>query len=116
MGVQQMMLGAAPLSVVATDAVNVVFLSEPSPSSTEVSATSYASASGGGGSYTYSWARVSGSVSIIPTSTTTASVTFYADVPKNSTLDAVWRVTVGDGMSTVTYDIAVSLAYMTDLI
>lgn len=71
-----------------------------------------ATPAGGTGPYTYSWTKVSGASSISATSPTAATTTFSALVAKDSTVDAVWRVTVTDSLSaTATADVVIELSY-----
>lgn len=91
------------------------FIAEPAPSTASVSAEGNVLATGGSGSYTCTWSHVSGSTAIPTPGANVFKPSFSASVFKNSSLSAVKRCTVNDGVSTVTTDMQVILEYQTDI-
>lgn len=88
---------------------------EPAPPVTAVTSSACtATASGGTGPYTYAWTYVSGSSAISADSPTGASTTFTANVSKNGSKSAVWKVTVTDSLSaTASANVSIDLYYTT---
>lgn len=72
---------------------------EPAPPFKNVSTNATTvTATGGTAPYTYSWSKTSGSSALIPSSTTSASISFSANAPKNQPLSAVWTCTITDSV------------------
>jgi len=90
-----------PLAVSAND-VNVF---QPE-GATQANGSSFASATGGTGNYTYQWQLVSG-VSCHTGSLTGAGINFRITF---GTAEAIYRITVSDGVSTVSQDIWVYMS------
>lgn len=106
---------AIPLSVSlsANTASGISFLPhDGSPATLRVISDSViGSPAGGTGTYSYQWERVSGA-NITADRPTAAATTFSGTVPRNSTIEAVFRLRVQDGVSTVySGDVAVDLSY-----
>lgn len=91
---------ALPLSVSANDVVVQTAAGAP-----QASGTSNAVATGGTGNYTYTWTRISGET-IHVGALTGSSLTFRIT---SGYKEANYRVTVSDGVSTVSRDILVQL-------
>lgn len=110
--------GGAGLSATISDGTpsGNIFAGEPAaPFATVISNSTTVTASGGTGPYTYSWARISGSSAVNISSSTSAVVSFNANVNKNGERNAVWRCTITDSLSaTTTVDASVSLSYETN--
>lgn len=100
----------------APNAFNNVFRSEPAPPSETVTAGSTVSVQGGLAPLSYSWTYVSGDTAIQPTGLTTyAQCNWSASVFKNTSISAVWRITVTDSLGSRSQNITVELAYSTDI-
>lgn len=68
-------------------------------------------ASGGSGNYTWSWARVSGDTSITCESPNASTTRFRRTINfTNAYYEAVWRCTLSDGTSTLTFNVTVGLS------
>lgn len=107
--------GGGSLSASNSGAAGSQYRNEPAPASLTVTASGSVFASGGTGSYTCTWSHLSGSVSIPTPAANNFSPSFSASVSKNSSLTAVKRCTVSDGVNTpVTTDMNVTLEYSTD--
>lgn len=108
--------GGSSLNASNSGASGFVFQNEPAPATRNVSASGTVSASGGSGSYTCTWTHLSGSTAIPTPGANNFSPSFSASVGKNSTLVAVKRCTVADGVNApVNTDMSVSLQYSTDI-
>lgn len=71
-----------------------------------------ATATGGTGPYTYSWTRVSGDSAPQVSNATAATVSWSANIPRETIYFASWRVTVTDSLlATAIADEPVSLEY-----
>lgn len=103
------------LNVTAQSVRKSVFLNEPAPATQTLSGYANPVVTGSS-SYTASWSRVSGSTSISCSNTSILNPQFSATLPKNSDIDAVWRLTVSDTASgmTKTVDVTVFFSYWTN--
>lgn len=69
-----------------------------------------ATATGGTGPYTYVWSRVSGSSAIVPDSPTSATTTFSANVPRDTSYITSFQVLATDSLgATDTATVSVTL-------
>lgn len=82
-----------------------------SPTTTVFSDYVTINASGGSGNYTWSWARVSGDTSITCESPNASTTRFRRTITvKDAYYEAVWRCTLSDGTSTLTFNVTVGLS------
>lgn len=100
----------------ATISTNFVFgnvlVVEPAPLFKNIhTSEATITATGGTGPYTYFWQRISGDSAIIPVSTTSATISFTANAPKNQPLEAVWVCTITDSVL-ATFQVAVTANIM----
>lgn len=65
--------------------------------------------SGGSGSITYSWARISGSTAINAGSPTSKNTSFVGNVSPGASINATFRLTATDGISSDTYDVTITV-------
>lgn len=107
--------GGGALAASNTGATGSQFQNEPAPATRVVGASGNVLASGGTGSYTCTWSHISGSTAIPTPGANVFNPSFSATVSKNTTLSAVKRCTVNDGVNSVSTDMAVDLSYSTDL-
>lgn len=87
------------------------FGSDPSNTSATVTTNLvHATGHGGSGSYSYSWARIDGDSRIAATNPSGSATAFQStSMPSNSELSATFRVTVSDGVTSVTEDVFATL-------
>lgn len=67
------------------------------------------SITGGNGSLTYSWARISGSTAISAGSPSSLATTFVGTVSPGASINATFRLTVADGVSSDTLDVTITV-------
>lgn len=106
--------GGGGLTVNSSPANGSRLQNEPAPAFATVNASGTVTASGGTGSYTCTWAHLSGSTSIPTPGANVFNPTFSLSIAKNSTVSAVKRCTVSDGVSSQSTDMAVNLTYTTN--
>lgn len=106
--------GGGGLSATSSPASGTQFRNEPAPATVTVSSLGNVVASGGTGSYTCTWAHLSGSATIPTPAANVFNPSFSLSVAKNSTVSAVKRCTVSDGVNSVFTDMTVNLSYFTN--
>lgn len=111
MGMQRMMFGsAAQLTLSLSSNTAIGFASPPFPS-TATSQTIIPTVSGGSGSYTYAWAYVSGDNAITRmSSASSANQQWSKSLFAGATANAIWRLTVSDGLTSVSDEVSVELS------
>lgn len=110
MGMQRMMFGSAAQLTLSLSSNTALGFAYPPFPSTALSQTISPTVSGGSGSYTYAWAYVSGDNTITRmSSATSANQSWSKSLSAGATANAIWRLTVSDGLTSVSDEVSVEL-------